>query len=149
MAMWGVLAQQRNESVYNGLLEGEGQVIAIATCPVAAYEHWLARADIAEGRAFCAVDHHGRLGPRSLDARGRADRAAPRRRAVGLLRALAERRVRDVSGDERGRGADHHASDPAGPRITTSCPRNADDNAIPNSCSVTAAMCRKVHARRR
>jgi integrase len=49
--------------------EGAGQVVAIGrtgspTCPVAAYEGWIAAAEITEGRAFRAVDRHGRVADR-------------------------------------------------------------------------------------
>jgi site-specific recombinase XerD len=49
--------------------EGEGQVIAIgrtgsATCPVIAYQTWVAAAGIIQGNAFRSVDRHGRLGER-------------------------------------------------------------------------------------
>lgn len=47
--------------------DGEGHVIAIgrtgsATCPVAAYEIWIAAAGIVEGKAFRRVDRHGNVG---------------------------------------------------------------------------------------
>ena len=49
--------------------EGHGAVLPVGrtgrpTCPVAAYERWLAAAGIAEGAVFRAVDRHGRLGDR-------------------------------------------------------------------------------------
>ncbi|MBM6582983.1 site-specific integrase [Microvirga sp. BT689] len=49
--------------------EGEGQVVAIgrtgsATCPVIAYETWIAMAGVIQGKAFRSVDRHGRLGER-------------------------------------------------------------------------------------
>lgn len=47
--------------------EGEGQVIAVgrtgtATCPVAAYEAWIAAARIETGRVLRAINRHGHLG---------------------------------------------------------------------------------------
>jgi len=46
--------------------EGAGQIIAVGrtgtvTCPVAAYEAWIAAAGITDGRAFRAVSRHGQI----------------------------------------------------------------------------------------
>jgi integrase len=72
--------------------EGEGQVIAVgrtgtATCPVAAYETWLAAAGIAAGRAFRSVNRHGRLGDK-LSTRAIAQ-IVQRRAALAGLDAAA------------------------------------------------------------
>ncbi|HEV2564186.1 MAG TPA: tyrosine-type recombinase/integrase [Microvirga sp.] len=54
--------------------EGEGQVVAVgrtgtATCPAAAYEAWIAAAEISEGAVFRGINRHGRIGRRlSTDA---------------------------------------------------------------------------------
>jgi integrase len=47
--------------------DGAGELVGVvrtgtATCPVAAVQAWLAAAAITEGRAFRAVDRHGRVG---------------------------------------------------------------------------------------
>ena len=52
--------------------DGAGEVIQIGataseTCPVAAYDRWIARAGISEGPAFRSVTRHGRLGAKLTD----------------------------------------------------------------------------------
>lgn len=66
--------------------EGEGQVVGIGrtgtpTCPAAAYEAWLAAAQISDGAVFCKIDRHGNIGGRLVPegvahvVRTRAERA--------------------------------------------------------------------------
>lgn len=68
--------------------DGEGQVIGInrtrsTTCPVAAYEAWIALAGIREGLAFRSIDRHGNLGA-SLSDRAVALILKSRTRRAGL-----------------------------------------------------------------
>lgn len=68
--------------------EGQGAAIPVgrtgrATCPVAAYEAWVAAAGIARGRAFRSVDRHGRIGT-GLSTRAVAQIVQARAAAAGL-----------------------------------------------------------------
>lgn len=68
--------------------EGEGATVAIGrtgsdTCPVAAFEAWIAAAGITEGRAFRSVDRHGNVRAKLSD-RAVALIVQARARAAGL-----------------------------------------------------------------
>lgn len=68
--------------------EGEGVIVAIGrtpnpTCPVAAFEAWLASSGIKTGRAFRSVDRHGRLGS-SVSTRAIAQIVQARAHEAGL-----------------------------------------------------------------
>jgi integrase len=70
--------------------EGETKTIGLpygshpATCPVRAWRAWLAAAGIEAGRAFRAVDRHGRIRSTRLSDRAVADMVKRRAAAVGL-----------------------------------------------------------------